>query len=149
MIETCVPYLPNKLLIREYIWEKVNTKLYHRLNQIVGGQNPYAAALLDVQRQKKTLLNTLIQAFTLLKPALPEGIVQYHHDPHSLMNELMERQIELKVVYQSYSYFLGSSPSLVPVIESLQELHSRQVDLLLEWKKQFPKEKKKKHCLKE
>jgi glucose/arabinose dehydrogenase len=132
-------YLPNKMLVREFIWEEVNSRLYHRLLKMAGNRVDGATinVLQNAQREQNYILGQILDTFSIPKPTLPQQAVKYFDDPYSLIQELIEREKELAVVYGSYTYFLAAFHNLFPSINRLQSLQREQLNVLRRLENQF------------
>ncbi|WP_199613945.1 PQQ-dependent sugar dehydrogenase [Paenibacillus alkalitolerans] len=121
---------PNKLIVREAVWEEVNGQLYQRFYKLVGN-SPHVPPLLHIQQQKSQILEMILHSFQFRRPATPFSSIMNHDDPYSLLKELTERENELLQVYQSYTYFFSQYPQLLSTLQQLIHLQTNQVNLLM------------------
>lgn len=130
-------HLPRFLLTKEYLWEKVNSKLYGKLFQGIGNENSLGE-LLNLQKEQEKILQFFLHSYRGSVPSLPENTKLYEDKPDMLLKELINREEELYIVYQSYDYFLGYHPTVSPTLQRLLSIQNRQIDLLKQWKNHFP-----------
>ncbi|MET3697706.1 glucose/arabinose dehydrogenase [Bacillus oleivorans] len=133
-------HIPEKLLVREFIWCEVNNRFYKHLYQYADdrAEGPINV-LLKAQSEQTNMILYLMNLFSISKPAFDEEEVRYMDEPHSLITEVIEREKELTLIYESYPYFLANFPNLSPLIHRLRYLQHEKLNELNKLKSQFQK----------
>jgi glucose/arabinose dehydrogenase len=130
--------LPKYLVVREYVWEKVNRQLFRRLIDMTGSEAPhFFRNIQNIQQEKKNILKGILQFFRLSPPDFPKELVHYPMHKRSLLKELVDREKELKWVYESYAFFLPKMEH--QLIKRLGILQNEILDLLLNLEKRLQK----------
>ncbi|MFB6367273.1 PQQ-dependent sugar dehydrogenase [Paenibacillus elgii] len=122
--------LPNKLVIREVIWEEICAHLFWRFHHVVGN-GPEATTLWRLQQQKAQILENLLNSLQIRRPQAPINLMLFHRNQDLLLDELIARENELLLLYQSYPYFFTAYPHLASAFQDLITLQTNFINTLI------------------
>jgi hypothetical protein len=126
-----VSYQAKPMLVRELNLGEVNHHLYNHLAQLIGSRgNPTVQELLYAQQEQQSILHYLIDTLSIPRQRTSMESVLYGNNPAILIEELVEREKELAVVYDSYSYYLAPYYHLSPSLNRLQYLQKGKLNAL-------------------
>lgn len=88
----------------------INSILYNELIKLPFiRDNVERQKLLEVQQEQSSILQFLLRSYSLQIPSIDTTSIQIPNNPHELLKELIEREEELLVVYQSLPYFITTT----------------------------------------
>lgn len=85
----------------------------------------------QLQQQKTQILENLLNSLQIRRPQTPINLMLFHRNLDLLLNELIARENELLLLYQSYPYFFTAYPHLVPELQNLINLQINFINTLI------------------
>ncbi|WP_339372756.1 hypothetical protein [Paenibacillus elgii] len=104
--------------------------MFWRFHQVIGN-SPQATSLWQLQQQKAQILEKLLNSFQIRRPQAPINLMLFHRNQDLLLDELIARENELLLLYQSYLYFFTAYPHLASTFQDLITLQTNFIHTLI------------------